>query len=283
MSVKRKLGTLEDYQAYVSPVAGRYSLLLTEMEILRPTLSQELREKFSLSGKHLGLHIIMMSLLNQCVIHAFGLLEGSGGLEGRNPSNIRPSLRVLVHPFLKENEQSCAKLLDRLKNDPPSRPELIIHLEGAQPGRRSRIRSRRPRSVLEDRLQLVRNDWEFLKGKRDALEEIRHKVSAHGEIKLSSVELNVQATNPKNLSLFESKKTEIFEHSIRPPFDDVWNALVELVPPLGRTISHLAQILVGANFDVDKMRESNARKAAIFWGVADDLDKRTTANPPKSV
>jgi hypothetical protein len=46
----------------------------------------------------------MMALLNQCVFHASGLLEGNGGLEG--PNKIRPSLRILVHPFLEENEQS---------------------------------------------------------------------------------------------------------------------------------------------------------------------------------
>jgi hypothetical protein len=164
LAKKRTLGALEDYQAFVVPVAGQYSLLLTEMEVFRPTVDDPLREGFARFGRHLGLHIVMTSLLNQCVIHAHGLLDGNGGLEGRDPNKVSPSLQILAHPFLEKNEQSCAKLLKRLKDDPPPRPELILHLEG-NPWRSS-AHVRRPQSDFANRVKIVRDDWAFLKTKR---------------------------------------------------------------------------------------------------------------------
>jgi hypothetical protein len=114
-------------------------------------------------------------------------------------------------------------------------------------------------------LELVRNDWLFLEGKRGALEKIRNQVSAHNQIKLSPVELHVEAATPGKDGLFEPKKTEIFEHSLTPAFSDIWNTLSGIAPPLGRSISHLAQILIEANVNFDKWRESDERDAAKFW------------------
>jgi hypothetical protein len=231
---KRSLGSLEDYQAFVSPVAGNCSRLLTEIEMLRPTLDEALRERFHRNRQFLGLHLVMMSLLDQCVIHADGLLEGRGGLDGFKPNEVRASLRVLAHPFLEE--QRCAKLLKRLKENPPSRPELVLHIEGHQG---SRVRGKRP-FFSEERMKVVRDNWAILELKRVTLDAIRNQLSRHVQFKLEPVELTVENTDWKTPEFFVRKKTEIFEFAYRPQFVDVWTLLIEIAPLLSNSIAHLA-------------------------------------------
>jgi hypothetical protein len=264
MTTKRRLGSLEDYQAFVSPVAGHCSLLLAEIEMLKPALDNAVRERFHRNGRFLGLHLVTMGLFDRCVIHAAGLLEGQGGLDAFDPQKVRPSLRVLAHPFLEKNEKRCAELLKRLRMNPPSRPELVLHLEGHPRGFRT---LRRPKQSFsfEERVKFVRNNWTILEARRKQLDAVRHQLSGHIQTKLQPVELTVENRNWESSEFFVPKKTEIFDFAYKAQFMEVWSLLFEVGPLLSSSIAHLAHILITAELDFDRRQREAARDAAVFW------------------
>jgi hypothetical protein len=136
-----------------------------------------------------GLHTVTIALLSQCVIRAHALLDGNGGLEAR-PRKVHLSLRVLVHPFLKENEQEYCELLKRLRQNPPERPDVVLHLEGdpRRVSRRARKDVEESDEKFRERLTQIRSDWAFLESDRRKLEDPRHKVAAHTELRRGTLQ-----------------------------------------------------------------------------------------------
>lgn len=252
--VRRTLGTLEDYQSLVVPVFGHFNLLLFEMALVEPMLSETFRLHFRQRGAGIAIarHAVMIGMLDQCIIHACTLLEGKGGLQ--NGIKLRPSLRTLLHPFLKENSVSFRALLEQIEAGPPDRPELRLHL-GDSTGMDTELYPfRRPYFDLQEQINIIRADWETLKPEREELEDTRNKISAHLQIQLVPYKDQPRSFN-----------TEMFDNELRRDFFDVWNQLQRIAPTIGKTLDGVALILIGVSVSADASRQRCKRDGDAFW------------------
>jgi hypothetical protein len=197
---------LADYQSLLEFVHREFSDLVVEVEMLKPTLSVSFRHESFASKRLFGIDIIMFALLNQCLIRAHRLLDGNGGLWNR--TRVKPSLRVLVEPFLKQKQpnQRYEKWLKELAHKPPDRPDVILHLqcqplsdsilnEPRQPDRRSAEEREQDFWV---RVERIRDDWTFLEDTRQELEAPRNQIAAHVHLRSDTIEF-VDASLQKNI------------------------------------------------------------------------------------
>ncbi len=250
--------TIREYQAFLGPVKGEHFVLICEFEMLKGALLDSVQRRFYEERRHFGLHLITIALLSQCVIRAHALLGGNGGLEDR-PEKVNVSLRVLIHPFLEKNEQKYGKLLKRLRQNPPERPDVVLHLEGDP----RRISRRLMKDVEEseekfrERLMQIRSDWAFLESERKKLEDARDKVAAHKELRRDTL----QFVNEKSVTeTFES-----FDSTIRPRVDELHATLEAVIPRIGSAITQSAYVLARAQVQYHKDKQRAQRDARAFW------------------
>jgi hypothetical protein len=109
------------------PVADELANLIDSFELLKPTLGDYIKRRF-IQNPYYAYRTLMGALASQCCIRGYQLLEGNGGLDGAI-KKVRPSLRLLVDPFLEKNENKYSWLLEKLKSGPPERPDVVGSLE----------------------------------------------------------------------------------------------------------------------------------------------------------
>jgi hypothetical protein len=257
------------YQAFLSPVVGEFSLFVNEFEILKPTLTESVSKRF-IQNPYLAYRTLMIALGSQCGIRAHQLLAGNGGLPSvkrDNKTRVPPSLRLLVHPFLEENEAEYAKILDRLACDPPERMDLVLHLEDApvpfaereRLNRQSKASPERQRQDFLRRVESIREDWMVLEKTREGLDDLRNKVFAHLELVPDTVEFfYLHPSRP-------SETLETFRNSLTPSLRDLCQTFELIIPHIGNCLTQLAFVLVRAHFNFPSMRQQAARAATLFW------------------
>jgi hypothetical protein len=259
--------TLAYYQAFLSPVVGEFCLFVNEFETLKPTLTDSVRNRF-IQNPYLPYHTLMIALASQCGIRAHQLLDGKDGLEGRK--KVPPSLRLLVHPFLEENQAEYGKRLDRFASAPPHRPDLVLHLEDAPAPFALRTRlnqqTNNPEKQKQDfwrRVEVVRQNWAFLEKERKKLEDPRNQVFAHLELERGTIEfVNSRAVIKSSKETFEA-----FRSALRLSLGDLCQTFEIIIPRIGNCLVQLAFILVRANLNVQKFRQLAIRASTAFWNA----------------
>jgi hypothetical protein len=256
--------SLGRYQALLSPVVGEFSLFINEFELLKPTLTDYVQKRYIQNRNILAFQTLKSALVGQCAIHAHQLLAGNGGLDGRK--TVRPSLRILVHPFLEKNQEQYAHLLEKILLGPPIRPDLVLHFQKGPVTSALIERVNRQHDKLDernffDRLQLVRKHWASLEKEREKLESPRNETFAHLELEPGTIEFT-------KLNLSDEPSNEIFDafnFKTRPRLTDLCQIFHAIIPRIGTCLRELIFLLIREDFPVGDLYRHAAHDAEVFW------------------
>jgi hypothetical protein len=247
------------YQALLVPVVSEYALLVNELSLLHGTTTDKFYKLLDVGHLH-AYEVIRQGLVNQCIIRSHQLLQGNGGLENRRKTT--PSLRLLIHPFLKKSESQYLNPLNQIRHHPLFRDDLILHLEDLP---KNHVVTSPASSNLEqdfwERIETIRTIWAVLENKRTELDDPRNQVSAHLELKAGS-----QGFNSLDEQGTATKKTyETFDFALRPSLSKLYDLLNSVINPIGNCLKETAWLLAGVNLDVKRIRNEAQRDATVFW------------------
>ena len=175
-------------------------------------------------------------------------------------------MRLLVHPFLAENQTQFRKHLNRLLPDPTDRPDLIFHLEQGPLAYalRKQLKSIKDenyqKSDFDRRIGIIRENWELLDKKRPEFESLRNEVFAHLELESRQTDFKRSVLGQTFEGTFDT-----FGSSQTPSLSDLCQSIEEVIPRIALCLRELAFVLVRANFHSQQLRNSAKRAASLFW------------------
>jgi AbiU2 len=219
---------IESFRERFFHLEARCRGLVANFQILKCLLKNErLKKRLVREGKaNIGLRLTMV-LFDACILDCCALLED------KDPVN--PSLRVLVHPFLRGNREKNREFLERLAN---------FHLRRAI-SERQRAAGRRRFNQAVERLTL---DWGILTKADQKLTIVRRKLIAHHELE----------HDPVGKSFSEIKL---------PNIGEIYDQLEKAIAVISQSVTRLAFLLMDADITLKSFERVIKDDVAKFWDL----------------
>jgi hypothetical protein len=219
---------IESFRERFFHLEARCRGLVANFQMLKSLLKNEaLKKRLVRDGKgNIGWRLTMV-LFDACILDCCALLED------KDPAN--PSLRVLVHPFLRGNREENREFLERLAN---------FHLQRSVNKRQRAARRRRFDQAVE-RLTL---DWGVLTKVDQKLTIVRRKLIAHHELEYEPV----------------SKR---FSEIKLPNIAEIYDELEKAVAVISRSLTRLSFLLMDADITLKVFERVIKEDVANFWDL----------------
>jgi hypothetical protein len=226
---------IESFRERFFHLEARCRGLVANFQMLKPLLKNEgFKKRLAREGKGKIAWRLTMLLFDACILDCCALLED------KDPTN--PSLRVLVHPFLRGNREENREFLERLAN---------FHLQRSV-NKRPRATRRRRFDQGVERLTL---DWGVLTKANQKLTIVRRKLIAHHELEYDPV-------------------TKSFSEIKLPNIGEVYDDLEKAIAVISRSLTRLSFLLMDTDITLKVFERVIKEIVANFW----DLKPATRRN-----
>lgn len=219
---------IESFRERFFHLEARCTGLVANFQMLKPLLKNEgLKKRLVRKGKGKIGWRLMMLLFDACILDCCTILE--------DKDTTNPSLRVLVHPFLRGNREENREFLERLAN---------FHLRRSV-NKRQRAARRRSFEQGVERLTL---DWGVLTKANQKLTIVRRKLIAHHELEYDPV-------------------TKSFSEIKLPNMGEIYDCLEKAIAVISRSLTRLSFLLMDADITLKVFERVIKEDVANFWDL----------------
>jgi hypothetical protein len=198
--------------------------------MLKPLLKNESFKKRLVreSKGNVGWRLVTV-LFDACILDCRTLIA--------DHADANPSLRTLVHPFLRGNRQKNRKLLDRLASLYMGRPIT------------SNKRQSAARLLKFDRtVDRLAADWGLLTKTSKNLNIVRDKMIAHHELEHDAA-------------------TNTYSDVQMPTLGELYSALEKAIDIIKHSVANLALVLMDADITLKDFEREIKKDVALFWAL----------------